>query len=81
MWGAAGAAGVSAVQGDTDIDTDIDTDTDVPVLSPSCGGRMEQQGSVLQQALGQLKSLGQRVSFASSRMDVLKSRPLVLPRQ
>ena len=49
---------------------------DADFLSPawSCREQFEQQASVLQQALGQLKSLGQRVSFASSRMDILKSR-------
>ncbi|XP_025112648.1 coiled-coil alpha-helical rod protein 1-like [Pomacea canaliculata] len=40
----------------------------------SCDSRTTEQARVLQQALAQLRTLGQRVSFASSRMDMIKSQ-------
>ncbi|KAK7496964.1 hypothetical protein BaRGS_00011700 [Batillaria attramentaria] len=42
----------------------------------SCEERFGPQCQVLQQAMTQLKSLGQRVSFASSRMELVKSQLL-----
>jgi hypothetical protein len=38
----------------------------------SCDERFKQQTTVFQQALGQLKAFGQRVTFATSRMEVLR---------
>ncbi|XP_076454838.1 coiled-coil alpha-helical rod protein 1-like [Babylonia areolata] len=49
----------------------------VSLLANSAQGfeaQFQHQTTVMLQALGQLKTFGQRISFASSRMDVLKSQ-------
>ncbi|KAK7094986.1 coiled-coil alpha-helical rod protein 1-like [Littorina saxatilis] len=59
---------------DAQISKDNEAVQHLAAVAHSCEDQFNEKVSILQQALGQLKSLGQRVSFASSRMDILKSQ-------